>query len=551
MKRNLLVMTLLFVANLHASSAKHKNSTPKSKSSEYYEKPATHTVITITNTVPLPVPVPLPAPVPVPISTRNTDIDELAADTADLPMSALVQCDHCDDIETPWMSANSKKCSTWPFAVERCRDKPQYWMRNKFCQFTCATLGFPYDGDVCCNTVEGVAVPSSRPPTPSPSENPTPAPSIPANTNRNGDDNVCIECSDDETPWMKMNGGKECATWSMTLERCQQKTNYWKNNKFCQRTCSRLGYPYDGDGEVCCQAPTDSPTKAPSSLPSSSPSTHPSASPSSGPSTQPSAHPSASPSSSPTVAPSASPSSSPTNTPTRFPSSEPTALAVDSDSCVPCSNKPARIITRRGATCDSFHKTEDMCYDKRNSWLKNRYCELSCYTAGFPYDEDKKCCAEATPRTDIPPTASPSTPPLPPPTPQPTQQQCIFCTDDESPYMKWAGKKCESWSLIPYRCTERSSSYNFWSRERFCQKSCFDIGFPYPGDVCCPSSAPTPIPTFRPSPVPTYSPSATPSASPSSSPTAHPTSKDVEPDNCVVCDDVPTVSSNTIKQYNE
>jgi len=92
------VMTLLFVANLHASSAKHKNSTPKSKSSEYYEKPATHTVITITNTVPLPVPVPLPAPVPVPISTRNTDIDELAADTADLPMSALVQCDHCDDI---------------------------------------------------------------------------------------------------------------------------------------------------------------------------------------------------------------------------------------------------------------------------------------------------------------------------------------------------------------------------------------------------------------------------------------------------------------------
>ena len=117
-------------------------------------------------------------------------------------------------------------------------------------------------------------------------------------------------------------------------------------------------------------------------------------------------------------------------------------------------------------------------------------------------------------------------------------------------------KYCDSWSIIPYRCTEQSSYYKFWAQEKFCQQSCFDAGHLYSGEECCPptpapTTAPTPapsskpseepsyVPTSRPSTDPSQAPSPSPTEHPSPSPTTRPTSPQIEPDirRCIECHD--------------
>mmetsp|Transcript_12657 Transcript_12657/g.18952 ORF Transcript_12657/g.18952 Transcript_12657/m.18952 type:complete len:97 (+) Transcript_12657:1-291(+) len=87
--------------------------------------------------------------------------------------------------------------------------------------------------------------PSSMPsamPSSMPSSEPTSEPSsMPSSTD-------CTICDDERTPWMKDNG-KYCTNSYFTENFCNKK-QYWKNNKFCRRSCYDAGYGYAGD--VCC-----------------------------------------------------------------------------------------------------------------------------------------------------------------------------------------------------------------------------------------------------------------------------------------------------------
>lgn len=47
------------------------------------------------------------------------------------------------------------------------------------------------------------------------------------------------------------------------------------------------------------------------------------------------------------------------------------------------------------------------------------------------------------------------------------------------------GKSCHDWGLTSYRCSSRSSYYNFWKQERFCELTCAINGMHYPGRRCC------------------------------------------------------------------
>lgn len=432
---------------------------------------------------------------------------------------------------SPWMSFHSKECATWSLTAESCAVKTLYWLKQGFCQASCARFGYPYEDTNCCESMPMSAptpTPPTSPPTPSPSSSPVDTEI--ESTNRS--DNNCVVCDDRQTPYM-IGNDKECPTWSFVSTRCKEKTTYWERNRFCRFTCANLGYPYEGDdNDVCCGVspiPTDEPSVkpslSPSALPSSSPSTVPSSSPTSTPSAQPSSNPSALPSSMPSTLPSrmpsALPSMLPSTSPLAGPSSNPSASPTDAvapdtnDDCVPCTNVPSSGMSGRGLTCEGWHKVEDRCYDKRPGWINKRYCELGCYIAGFPYDHAKKCCLDVTPRNNIVPTPSPSPEPSHMPSTAPTSKptppeidsdnrSCIECHDKRTPWMVANDKYCNSWSVIPYRCTEQSSVYNFWAQEKFCQQSCSDAGHPYPGDVCCP---PTPAPTPVPTPLPTPDPS--------------------------------------------
>lgn len=404
------------------------------------------------------------------------------------------------------MSFHSKECSTWPLTAQSCAFRTLYWERNQFCRLTCANLGFPYEGTNCCEAIP-ISAPTPKPQTISP---PTSAPSSSLVAAELESDNSCVICDDRQTQYM-IDNDKECPTWNYISIRCQSKTTYWETNQFCRLTCANLGYPYDG--AACCgisPRPTNEPSakQYPSPSPTPAPSMHPSANPSALPSSLPSAFPSSMPSALPSASPSVLPSSNP--------SAEPTdSVAPDThEDCVSCTNVPSGGMSMRGLTCEDWHKVEDRCYDKRQGWINNRFCELGCYIAGFPYDSAKKCCLDVTPRNDIlptpspspDPTAHPSTSPTSKPTPAkivPDNRSCIECHDKRTPWMEMNHKYCDSWSLIPYRCTEQSSIYTFWAQERFCQQSCFNAGHPYPGDLCCPPTpAPTPAPTSLPTPEP-------------------------------------------------
>jgi len=174
--------------------------------------------------------------------------------------------------------------------------------------------------------------------------------------------------------------------------------------------------------------------------------------------------------------------------------------------------------------CDSWGLIPYRCTDQSSYytfWAREKFCQQSCFDAGHPYPGDECCPPTAAPSsapTPAPtsdpsgepshvPSPSPTLHPSPSPTSKPTPAQvvpdnrsCIQCHDKRTPWMIANDKYCDSWGLIPYRCTDQSSYYTFWAREKFCQQSCFDAGHPYPGDECCPPTpAPTPVPTSDPS----------------------------------------------------
>jgi len=289
--------------------------------------------------------VPVPVPVPVPIIIDRVPGDGITDRTPG--------CVVCDDLRTPWMIQNSKTCQDWAMTDARCASKSKYWTDNKFCRFTCADLAMPYDNDVCCDIQEDDEIPVViPPPSPSPTASPT-----------------CTECTNMETLGMR-NNGLDCTDLNYAFGRCRDKTSYWVDNKWCQRTCYKLNQGYDGD--ECCQHPTASPTAAPTKGPTPAPSK--------------------SPTPAPTKSPTPVPSAKPTKSPTADPTSSPTETIV-ADSCIVCSNKPSPQMTSDGHTCETWSMAEDNCYDKPADWRHYKYCSKYCSDRDLPYG-GTRCCTE-------------------------------------------------------------------------------------------------------------------------------------------------------------
>ena len=91
---------------------------------------------------------------------------------------------------------------------------------------------------------------SSEAPTPTltPTPTPTPTPTL-------TDDDLCVECSDNETPWME-NNGRDCASSDWLLSRKCNQNNFWTKKSFCQKSCYDKGLGYEG--VICCSGESES-----------------------------------------------------------------------------------------------------------------------------------------------------------------------------------------------------------------------------------------------------------------------------------------------------
>ena len=61
------------------------------------------------------------------------------------------------------------------------------------------------------------------------------------------------------------------------------------------------------------------------------------------------------------------------------------------------------------------------------------------------------------------------------------EESCISCTDKRTPCMKRKGKMCETTALLDTHCHQS----DYWSKNKFCQLSCFKAENGYDGDECC------------------------------------------------------------------
>ena len=105
---------------------------------------------------------------------------------------------------------------------------------------------------------------------------------------------------------------------------------------------------------------------------------------------------------------------------------------------------------------------------------------------------------------------------------------CIQCTDKVTPWMKLNEQECSTKkSIFEHKC--KSSAW--WTKNKFCQLSCFRSGNNYSGEYCCDQSKNV-------SCIPSKTPNENPFQVPSEVPTNPPTSK---PTSCNSCTDIETI----------
>ena len=65
----------------------------------------------------------------------------------------------------------------------------------------------------------------------------------------------------------------------------------------------------------------------------------------------------------------------------------------------------------------------------------------------------------------------------------PTSPTCIeWCTDQPNAYMDQNGLACDDY---PYAYDKLCTHNDNWRSRKFCQRSCYENGAGYDGDVCC------------------------------------------------------------------
>jgi len=196
--------------------------------------------------------------------------------------------------------------------------------------------------------------------------NPTPSPKIPSASPTQIPGTNCERCDDVGNGWM-IAVGNECPSSYLLEKRCNKSTA-WIKNKYCRQSCYEAGYGYPGE-ECCTASPTTSPSTA---------------------------------------------SASPTQLP---------GTNYQISNCDICDDVANGWMITVGNECPSSYLLETRC-NKSTPWIKEKYCRLSCYEAGYGYVADK-CCSEKNilVPTSMVPSQSPSDKPFYYPSEAPSFQQ--------------------------------------------------------------------------------------------------------------------------------
>ena len=104
-----------------------------------------------------------------------------------------------------------------------------------------------------------------------------------------------------------------------------------------------------------------------------------------------------------------------------------------------------------------------------------------------------------------------------------------MCDDIPTNRMTENGFKCISKrhnnptsDFFKRKCTDNDK----WKKNKFCQQTCFNLGYTYDGEVCCsaePGESPSLMPSQDPTPKPSADPSTQPTIIPSRQPSSYPT----------------------------
>jgi len=117
-----------------------------------------------------------------------------------------------------------------------------------------------------------------------------------------------------------------------------------------------------------------------------------------------------------------------------------------------CSNQPSPYMIENNKACGSWAYMKNAC-NKNQNWIANNYCQQSCHDLGLGY-------INAWGHDNCP--------------------DINGCTNKPSRHMVRKNKSCDSWDKLSFMCNQRLH----WKSKKFCQKSCYDLGAGYDGDVC-------------------------------------------------------------------
>ena len=126
--------------------------------------------------------------------------------------------------------------------------------------------------------------------------------------------------------------------------------------------------------------------------------------------------------------------------------------------CTSCTDNATPWMKNNEKRCETTGLVLTKCHQS-NYWASNKFCRLSCFKANNGYEGDN-CCDNQTP---VP---------------------CNICTNEETPWMKRNNKQCSSSNLLITKCRLSST----WTKGKFCQQSCFEIGNGYDKTDCCQST---------------------------------------------------------------
>mmetsp|Transcript_2857 Transcript_2857/g.4257 ORF Transcript_2857/g.4257 Transcript_2857/m.4257 type:complete len:281 (+) Transcript_2857:115-957(+) len=240
------------------------------------------------------------------VTSYNQDSSEINSRTLAYGDSCII----CNDIDANGMAHEITRCASVQELQKKC-NRNILWKNNKICRFSCSLAGYPYLGDACCGitkstpfepsyisdspvsdspvtvtispvtdspiisppltstlspvtsspattspvTFEPVTLPPvTGPPFTSPpvAERdyifPTKSPtSKPSSSPSESPMESCIVCSDARPDEMEH---LTCVLLSHSFSRKCNRNIMWRNNKYCQLSCYKAGYGYDGD--ICC-----------------------------------------------------------------------------------------------------------------------------------------------------------------------------------------------------------------------------------------------------------------------------------------------------------